>query len=82
MPRIDVIGLPHQFPLLHMISDVMPDPEVFVPDSGYHSPETLACRKRVTHDLRLNLRTLRADRSGHGFDGRGELCRTDPDLCC
>ncbi len=69
-------------PLLHMISDVMPDVEVFFLDTGYHFPETLAYRKRVTGNLGLNIRVLRADGSGQGSGGHGELYHSDPDLCC
>lgn len=69
-------------PLLHMISDLTPDLEVYFLDTGYHFPETLAYRERVTSELGLSVRILRVDRSAVDSGGRAELYHSDPDLCC
>jgi len=69
-------------PLLHMISQLMPDLEIFFLDTGYHFPETLAYREHVTSVLGINVRVLQTDRSAATPTGRAELYHADPDLCC
>lgn len=71
-------------PLLHMVSRVVPRLPIIFLDTGFHFPETLAFRDRVTRELGLNLRIVRPSLSPAELARRyGEgLYRRDPDLCC
>ncbi len=70
-------------PLLHMISQIAPAMPIFFLDTGFHFPETLAFRDRVTEELGLNLKVLKGA-MGHAEFKRqhGELYRHNPDWCC
>lgn len=70
-------------PLLHAIATTVPDMPVLFLDTGFHFPETLAYRDRLSEQLGLNLQVLKP-RLGHdGFRrSHGELHRKDPDMCC
>jgi phosphoadenosine phosphosulfate reductase len=48
-------------------------------DTGYHFPETIVFRDRLTAELGLNLRVLQAD---HDAVQTGNLYHQDPDRCC
>jgi phosphoadenosine phosphosulfate reductase len=67
-------------PLLHLIAQQAPRVEVCFLDTGYHFPETIVFRDRLTAELDLNVRVLRADQPDAGQVG--ELYRSDPDRCC
>jgi len=69
-------------PLLHMISTLTPNLEILFLDTGYHFPETLAYRERVTSELGLNVRVLRTAHSASNPGRRAELYHSNPDLCC
>ncbi len=52
-------------------------------DTGFHFPETLAFRDRITEELGLNVKTVRSQIEHSAFLHRyGDLYRGDPDLCC
>lgn len=74
----------HSIPLLHIISEIVPDiPVVFI-NTGYHFPETIRFRNQMAKQLELNVVDLRSDVpriSQMGEDGR-LLYATDPDRCC
>ncbi|RMF29596.1 MAG: phosphoadenylyl-sulfate reductase [Chloroflexi bacterium] len=71
-------------PLLHMVSQVVPQLPVIFLDTGFHFPETLSFRDQVVRELGLTLRIVRPSLSpaelAHRY-GEG-LYRRDPDLCC
>lgn len=70
-------------PLLHMISETVPELPVVFLDTGFHFPETLAFRDRLEDAFGLDVRS-ETNRLGHeAFLQRyGRLYRDDPDLCC
>jgi phosphoadenosine phosphosulfate reductase len=71
--------------ILHMLRDLRPDLPVLFLDTGFHFPETLAFRERITEMWELKLVDLRGE---HGSVMRqselygDELYRRDPDKCC
>jgi phosphoadenosine phosphosulfate reductase len=70
-------------PLLHMIATTTPDLPILFLDTGFHFPETLAYRERLTAELELSVRVLRPELGHRGFrQTHGELYLTDPDRCC
>lgn len=69
--------------LLHLIARVAPEMEILFLDTGFHFPETLAYRDRLTRELGLRVRVLKPAMGHDGFRRHhGELYRTDPDMCC
>jgi phosphoadenosine phosphosulfate reductase len=70
-------------PLLHIISETVPDLPVLFLDTGFHFPETLEFRDHIAEAFGLTVHSLEP-RLGHdGFrEQHGELHRRDPDLCC
>ncbi len=70
-------------PLLHIISNTIPDLQILFLDTGFHFSETLSFRDRLIEDFSLNVTNLTA-RMGHdGFRQQyGNLYKNDPDLCC
>jgi len=65
-------------PLLHMISENIPDIPVLFIDTGLHFPETLEFRDYIADLFDLNLHTIKADLKASD----GESYETDHDLCC
>ncbi len=63
-------------PLLHLIARTAPQIPILFLDTGFHFPETLAFRDRITRLWSLDLRVIRAPWSS------GEPYREDPDRCC
>lgn len=65
-------------PLLHMVSRTTPEMPVLFIDTGFHFPETLVFRDRLTAEWGLNVRIVRpaADEFRPGLFGQ------DPDACC
>ncbi len=70
-------------PLLHIISETIPDLNILFLDTGFHFSETLSFRDRLINEFNLNVTNLTA-RMGHdGFRQQyGNLYKNDPDLCC
>ena len=71
-------------PLLHMVTQVMPDVHVLFLDTGYHFWDTLAFRERVQHEWRLKVVDLYRDSRWDAFvrDHIRTLPLEDPNLCC
>ena len=71
--------------ILHMLRELRPDLPVLFLDTGFHFPETLAFRERISEMWDLKLVDLRGE---HGSVERQteiygpELFRRDPDQCC
>jgi phosphoadenosine phosphosulfate reductase len=67
---------------LHMISKIAPETPVLFLDTERHFDPTLQYRDRLTKRLGLtDVRSLKPDRPERE-DPKGDLWRTDPDLCC
>ena len=70
-------------PLLHLIAKTVPRMPVFFLDTGFHFPETLAFRDRLTREFGLNVVVLKPQMGHYGFRQRyGELYRSNTDFCC
>ncbi len=71
-------------PLLHMVTQIMPEVRVFFLDTGYHFWDTLTFRERVQHEWRLNVVDLYRDSRWDVFarDHIRTLPLDDPNLCC
>ncbi len=69
--------------VLHMARQIRPDLPVIFVDTGYHFPETIAYRDRLTAEWDLNLVVVGAATTTDEQEAAlGELYRTDPDRCC
>ena len=70
-------------PLLHLISEHVPELPILFLDTGFHFPETLEFRDQLIDEFDLNVRSLEP-RLGHdGFrEKHGKLHQRDPNLCC
>ena len=66
-----------------MIVQQRPDIPVLFLETGYHFPETLAYRDKMTRAWKLNLRNLEAAQSVADQEAQfGILNQTAPDKCC
>ena len=69
--------------LVHMIRQQKSDIPVLFLETGYHFPETLEYRDRLTAEWKLNLRNLAAAQSVADQEAQfGILNQTAPDQCC
>jgi phosphoadenosine phosphosulfate reductase len=69
--------------LVHMILQQKPDIPVLFLETGYHFPETLEYRDRLTAEWKLNLKNLEAAQSVADQEAQfGILNQTAPDQCC
>src|SRR5579872_5804963 len=69
--------------LVHMIRQQKPDIPVLFLETGYHFPETLEYRDRLTAEWKLNLKNLAAAQSVADQEAQfGILNQTAPDQCC
>ena len=69
--------------LVHMILEQKPDIPVLFLETGYHFPETLEYRDRLTAEWKLNLKNLEAAQSVADQEAQfGILNQTAPDQCC
>jgi len=68
--------------LLHLFSRIAPHQEVFFIDTGYHFPQTLEYKKRLTELYHLKVVDIRAEDWKHQFTLEDQTWRKDPDFCC
>ena len=69
--------------LVHMLKEQRPDIPVLFLETGYHFPETLEYRDRMTLDWNLNLVNLEAKQSVKDQESLfGILNQTEPSKCC
>jgi phosphoadenosine phosphosulfate reductase len=70
-------------PLLHIVSEHVPELPVLFLDTGFHFPETLAFRDQLIEQWGLSVINLHYA-EGHGAFQRkyGALYKRDPDMCC
>lgn len=69
--------------LVDMIRKMRPEIPVLFLETGYHFPETLAYRDKLTSDWKLNLKNLEAKQSVADQEAQfGILNQTDPNQCC
>lgn len=69
--------------VLHLVREILPAVPVIFLDTGYHFPETLAYRDRMTARWGLNLINVSAAQSVADQEAKfGILNQTAPDRCC
>lgn len=70
-------------PLLHLISRHIPSVPILFLDTGFHFPETIAFKERLTEQLSLNVFDVTSKMGHKKFKQKfGALHEEDPDLCC
>ncbi len=71
-------------PLLHMVTQILPDIPVLFIDTGYHFWETLMFREKIAEDWKLNIIDLYRDSRWDVFARQNirMLPVEDPNLCC
>jgi phosphoadenosine phosphosulfate reductase len=71
-------------PLLHMVTQIVPDMPVFFIDTGYHFWETLMFREKIADEWNLNIVDLYRDTRWDIFARQNTrtLPLEDPNLCC
>jgi len=67
---------------LYMFSKSAPHQKVFFIDTGYHFPETLEYKKKLTQLYRLDVVDIKAEEWKHAFTEQDETYKYDPDFCC
>lgn len=68
--------------LLHIFSRTAPHQRVFFIDTGYHFPQTLEYKRKLTELYRLDVVDIRAEDWKHEFTLKDETWKKDPDFCC
>lgn len=69
--------------LVHMLLEHKPEIPVLFLETGYHFPETLAYRDKLTAEWKLNLFNLEAKQSVADQEAQfGILNQTEPNKCC
>ena len=69
--------------LVHMLLQQQPRIPVLFLETGYHFPETIEYRDRLTREWNLNLINLEAKQSVAEQEAQfGILNQTDPSKCC
>lgn len=68
--------------LLHIFSRFAPNQPVFFIDTGYHFPQTLEYKRKLTDLYHLKVVDVRAEDWKHDFTVKDETWRKDPDFCC
>lgn len=74
----------HSIPLLHIIRSISREIPVYFIDTGFHFPETIAYKERITEQLDLdvtNVRSMVCKRLQCDAEGMFYFA-TDPDHCC
>lgn len=74
----------HSLVLLHIISRIDNTIPVFFLNTGYHFPETIEFKEKITKEFDLNTLELRSETPKYlqkGMDGK-MLFTSDPDYCC
>ncbi len=67
---------------LYLFSTVRPQQKVFFIDTGFHFPETLEYKEKLTRLYHLNVEDIRAEDWKHEFTVKDQTWKTDPDFCC
>lgn len=68
--------------LLHVFSRLAPEQKVFFIDTGYHFPQTLEYKKKLTDLYKLHVVDIRAETWKHDFTSKDKTWKSDPDFCC
>ncbi|HHS83473.1 MAG TPA: phosphoadenylyl-sulfate reductase [Gammaproteobacteria bacterium] len=67
---------------LHLFSRLAPKQKVHFIDTGFHFPQTLEYKKKLTELYNLEVVDVRAEAWKHEFTEKEQIYKTDPDFCC
>lgn len=68
--------------LLHLFAVNAPQQKVFFIDTGFHFPETLKYKDKLTREYGIKVESVRAEKWKHDFTVSDETWKTNPDFCC
>jgi len=68
--------------LLHLVTSVRPEQEVFFLDTTYHFKETIDYKEQLTEQLQLNLTEVLPEAWKNEFTQKDKTWTKDQDLCC
>lgn len=68
--------------LLHLFATAAPQQVIHFIDTGFHFPETLAYKKKLTELYHLKVVDVHPDEYQHEYTIKDETWETDPDFCC
>ncbi|MCF6235391.1 MAG: phosphoadenylyl-sulfate reductase [Gammaproteobacteria bacterium] len=68
--------------LLHIFSRFAPTQKVYFIDTGFHFPDTLAYKEKLTKMFNLKVEDVCAEAWKHEYTVKDETWKTDPDFCC
>lgn len=68
--------------LLSIFSSVNPNQKIYFINTGYHFPETLAYKEKLTELYGLQVESVSAGKVDHEFTTKNETWKSDPELCC
>ncbi|EIJ37227.1 PAPS reductase/FAD synthetase family protein [Galbibacter orientalis DSM 19592] len=68
--------------LLHLFSEVNKKQKVYFIDTGYHFPETLDYKTKLTQLYGLNVASISALKDEYEFTVQDETYRKNPEFCC
>lgn len=68
--------------LLHLFSTTAPHQKIYFIDTGYHFPQTLSYKKRLTELYHLEVEDTHPEDWKHEFTSKEETWKSDPDFCC
>jgi len=67
---------------LYMFSKYAPQQKVFFIDTGYHFPETMEYKKKLTALYQLDVVDIKAEEWKHAFTDQDQTYKYDTDVCC
>ncbi len=68
--------------LLKLFSEVHPSQKVYFIDTGYHFPETMDYKAKLSKLYNLNVDSISALKKEHDFTTSDETYRKNPEFCC
>src|SRR5690606_6886397 len=68
--------------LLHLFSSVNKNQKVYFIDTGFHFPQTLDYKKKLTELYGLNVESISAIKEEHEFTVKDETYKKNPEFCC
>ncbi len=68
--------------LLHLFSTTAPQQIIHFIDTGYHFPQTLSYKKRLTELYHLDVVDVHPEEWKHEYTLKDETWKSDPDFCC
>ena len=68
--------------LLHLFSTTAPHQKIYFIDTGFHFPQTLVYKDKLTRLYHLEVEDTHPEEWKHEFTLKEEVWKSDPDFCC